>query len=403
MRAYLILTRSITGLSGNPRYVNNKCKLLKESGWKPIVIWNYNSGEIELEHVKSFRNNVLHELQFFPCWYSKRVQDGILNQMMDIVGCVDELVIESNKLQLAAWGELFAKKYKIKHVIFITSEGVVLRNKASFDFFYSKLRKGEFFAINEGSVRNLFKNFTDIENPRNYCWSASPGVEVQDIPFLAFEKLPPSDYTISHFGRYKSYFPKMLEEIKQFVSQYQDKSFNLFFLGDVSDLSCYLKDFFMGLHNVRVFVHPPLLIIPKCFFEKSHIVIATAGCASIARFNNAKVISMDVKTFKPLGLLGYTTLDTNADSLRYNNKLSLSEWLYSVLIKKDSYQEIMSNQSRCYFDSQMKYFDNKDDVYIDCENVDEPITKYDRILKIISKAGWYKVVNFMYYRKRGIK
>lgn len=403
MKTYLILTRSITGLSGNPRYVNNKCKLLKEAGWNPIVVWNYNSGNIELEHVKPFKQNVLHELQFFPCWYSKIVQESILKKIINIIDCNDELIIESNKLQLAAWGELLAKRCNAKHIIFITSEGIKLENRSSFDFFYRKLLKKELFTINEGSVQKLFQKFITIKEPEKYCWAAAPGVEVQEKTFPQFDQMPPSDYVISHFGRYKPYFKEMVNEIKSFITQNPSYSFNLFFLGDVSKSECDLVQIFTGVRNVNVFVHPPMSIIPQIFFKKSHLVIATAGCASIAWQNKSKVISMDVQTHKPLGLLGYTTLDTNVDSKRFDNKFSLSEWLEKILIEKISFRELSNIPRKQYFDSQIKYFTPSDGVYINSEDVEEKITQNDKLLKYISKIGFYKLVNFLFYYKRGIK
>ena len=129
-KKYVILTRNFTGLSGNARYVNCKCKYLKEHGWDVVAIWNHNIGEVELEHVKPFVNNVVRELHFYPSWFNRLTRKRVINKMADIIGTADDIVIESNKLQIAAWGEMLAKQLKAKHVVFVTT---AKSNEEAFD------------------------------------------------------------------------------------------------------------------------------------------------------------------------------------------------------------------------------------------------------------------------------
>ena len=68
MKKYVFLTQSISGITGNQRYVNNKCRWLRQNGWEVLVFWNYNVSPVELEDVKCFdeKKYIHHELKFYP-------------------------------------------------------------------------------------------------------------------------------------------------------------------------------------------------------------------------------------------------------------------------------------------------------------------------------------------------
>ena len=149
MKKYVFLSEDLFGLTGSQRYVNNKCKYLRANGWEVIVFWNYNIAPVVLEHVKCFDNEkyIHHELKFYPSWFSKRERNKILERLASIIGEADQIVIESSKLELGAWGELLAKKLHCKHINFVLTEGVTIQNQETFDYCYAKLLKNEFFNI----------------------------------------------------------------------------------------------------------------------------------------------------------------------------------------------------------------------------------------------------------------
>ena len=101
MKKYVFLTQSISGITGNQRYVNNKCKLLRENGWEVVVLWDYNISPVQLEHVKCFDNEkyIHHELKFYPYWFSRRGRNKVIDKLAAIIGDADQIVIESNKLE----------------------------------------------------------------------------------------------------------------------------------------------------------------------------------------------------------------------------------------------------------------------------------------------------------------
>lgn len=404
MKKYVFLTEILSGLTGTPRYVNNKSKLLREDGWDVVVFWNYNIAPVDLEHIKCFDREeyIHHELKFYPSWFSERERNNVINQLVTVIGEADQIIVESNKLELGAWGELLAKRLHCKHFVFVVTEEIMIHNKDTFDFCYAKMKKDEFFTITESAVKYLFSNFTTIEHPERYFWSAIQGVEVKDYIFPVFDELPQADYTITSFGRRKDYFPYMLAELKLFVSQYPNKRFNLFFIGDMNDSSDIRES--LSLDNAHLVIYPHAVeIVPKQIFTQSDVVVGTAGCAWLSANNGCKTISMDVNRNVPLGLLRYTTLESNTYSGQYSNNKSLSGWLKSLLIDKDEYTPMEAQRVYHTFEYQMKDVDKCDYYYFDSRRVEEKMTQHDVLLKVLVKIGLFRVVEYLYYKKRGVK
>ncbi len=407
VKKYIFLVKGIDGLSGGPRYVNNKCRYLKAHGWDVQVIWTYKVVNVQLEHVKPFDNpiHIFHELQFYPCWFTKRQRNNIIDRIITVVGGGDHIVVESNKLQLGAWGELLAERLGAKHLCFVTTERLRIKNKPTFDFYYSKLKRNEFFTIHEAAVNYLFSGFVEIENPDRYFWSAMQEVDVEEYPFPVFDNMPKADYVITHFGRTKAYFNYMLDEINRFVDKNQQKTINLFFLGEVGDQCDIEKAVDQCGNRVRVFLHPAVKVIPQQVFLKSDVIIATAGCAWVATNGGGKVVSMDVNRNVPLGLMGYTTFDCNTWSGLYEkeNNRSLSEWLQILLIENMSFQKLNTPDFVHDFDYQMRYVTKSDGYYLDSTNVQERITGSDKTLIAINKIGLFNLLDRIYFTKKSKK
>ncbi len=400
MKKYIFLTFSITGLSGNPRYVNNKCRWLKQQGWEVMVFWHNDLVDVQLEHVLPFKDKeyIIHELGYYPCWFSNHKRNAVINMIAQRIGTAEEIVIESNTLPLGAWGELLAKQIKAKHINFVTTEKVKISNQSTFDYCYEKLKRNEFFTINEEAVNLFFSNFIALPNPKDYYWSAIMGVDVDNIDFPAFDNLPNADFTIVHFGRTKGYFPYMISDLKSFFSRYSNKTFNLFFVGQVNDVDVYKRE--LSLPNVQIASYHEVAVVPRQIFTNSDVVIAAAGCAWLSANNGGKTISMDVNRNRPLGLLCYTTLDSNTYSGKYDNHKSLSEWLQALLIDKVEYNKMELSNELHDFTYQMQFVSLPDGFYVDTTRVYEGKTANDRVLIILCKLGLFKLVDWLYFSRK---
>lgn len=389
-------------MTGAPRYVNNKCRYLKTQGWEVFVFWSYNVSHAKLEHLIPFDNKdyVFHELQYYPCWFTKSQQSAIIEKIAKKVGTADQIVVESNKIQLGAWGEMLAQRLGAKHINFVTTEGVKLMNKDTFDFCYAKLKRKEFFNINIAAVKRLFSGFIELEHPEDNYWSAMQNVECEEYPFPSFDNMPKADYTIVSFGRSKGYFPYMLDELERFVTTLSDKTFNIFILGDLKDPDSIREK--LERKNVNLVLYPQAVaVVPKQIFTKSDVVIATAGCAYLAAENGGKVISMDITRHIPLGYYGVTTWDSNTRSSDNTNELSLYEWLESLVIEKRKYEAIPNPVPIHGFDYHMSFITSPDGVYLDASKVRETITRHDKVCIFLTKIGLFKVVDYWYFRRRG--
>ena len=161
MRKYVILCKGIEDFTGAPRYINNKYHFLREHGWEVMVFWSYDINPVPFPDLKQVDDKrfIYHELIFFPKWFTKRQQNRVLSKMVDQIGAADQIVVESNKLQLGAWGEMLAKRLNAKHINFVTTEKLIIHNKSTFDFCYKKLQRHEFFTISPSAVNYLFSNF----------------------------------------------------------------------------------------------------------------------------------------------------------------------------------------------------------------------------------------------------
>ena len=155
----------------------------------------------------------------------------------------------------------------------------------------------------------------------------------------------------------------------------------------------------LELPNVHLTIHPPVVVVPKQIFTKSDIVIGTAGCALLSSNNGCKTIAMDVNQNVPLGLIHYTTLDCNTCSGKYKNEKSLSQWLESILIKKEEYTKMVVQDNYHDFDYQMRFVTPPDGLYIDSSKVRENKTRNDKTMIFLSKIGLFKLVDYFYFTK----
>lgn len=329
----------MAGNAGGPSYMNAKSIWLKDHGWK--VIGFDHTGPLDLNeqvvlpNLFAFKNNRFPELFFPPSYYSKKQREKILQKLIYLTGEDKEYVVESNTPRMALWGELLAQKLKAKHISLIIVEHPELRSRREFEFFKYKLERNELFFIHEKICVQFFSGYYNIseKQAKDYIFSAEMGVKMTESPMKEIENLPSSDYTILSFGRWKPYFPNMIKGIVNFASKNIDKKVLFILMGDVN-LSEDEQNTLRSLENLSYSIIPPQQPVPRAVFDFSDIVIATAGCAYFSNCNGYTVISMDVETLKPLGVLGYTTLDYLRSSNDNSNVPELSELLENALVKR---------------------------------------------------------------------
>ena len=136
-------------------------------------------------------------------------------------------------------------------------------------------------------------------------------------------------------GREKSYLNKVIEGIVKFALNHIDKKVSIVLLGVKALPNEYISKL-TSVSNLKYFCIEAQPIIPKQFFDLCDIVIANAACARMSFEQGAKVISMNVRTNKPLGILGYTTNEISFESQCYKDERELCVLLEDVLIYNSS-------------------------------------------------------------------
>ena len=362
---YVILTYQMAGFTGAPSYVNNKVKWLKEHDVDTVVFDNYGglfiNKEIVLEYLLPYKNNRMLELFFPPSYFTKRQRTRIIERLLMTVGDAEDCVVESNSPRLALWGELLAERLGAKHLILNVGEQLSIHNNEEFGFLDFKLNRHELFTIKPQTIINMFKGYRTIsdDEAQNAFFAASMGVKAEDVPMPELDDLPEAKYIILSFGRYKPYFDNMVKGVVEFSEKHSEDSVNFLIMGDVA-LPPQTEKMLESAPNLFVKFIPSKRPVPKAVFDYSDVVIATAGCANLSYKTGAKTISMDVNTCLPLGVMGYTTIDSVYSSNKEQPHYDVCNLLEDVLVHRlfDGEQRMIKKGSGKGFDFQWELINN---------------------------------------------
>ena len=397
---YVFLTNSMGGYSGGPTYVRNKLLYLKEHGWDVLVFdsTGFGNAKIQLHDFKCFENNRYQELFFNPFWLRKSRREKILFEIISKIGDDEKTVIESNNPAMSIWGELIASRVGAKHLIYLISEKLIVSDKSLYDFFKFKAERKELFSISEKAYNILLSKFEKVSDANQHYWSAAIFVPIEDVECAELEHVKKADFNIGHFGRRKGYFDEMFKGVADFARKNEEKSVNFILLGDAV-ISEEQKNSLPS--NVTMYQLSARQPIPKVFFDKTDVIIATAGCARIAAMTGARVISMDVYNNTPLGVMCYNTIDSNIRSKDNKYGKSLSETLDDVLVNKlyDKEPQMEIKRGDKGYDYQMEFATLSDKRYYNVQGVILPIRAlYAIIIKILLFFNFVNLCSVIRYR-----
>lgn len=382
---YIFLTFTIDRVTGAQRYVNSKVKWLKEQGCD-VLVFDHHGGldikeEVVLDSLKPFKNNRFYELFFPPAYFLDKKRQEIIDAICKIIGPSDDYVVESNSGRLALWGELLSQRLHAKHLLLFVGEHPDIRSEKEYLYYSFKFDRNELLLISAKIAKTLFVGYRTIndDEAENHRFAATMNVFPQVVPMPELDNLPNADYKLLSFGRHKNYFDNMFKGVCEFADKHKDKHFNFIILG-VESLPKSLTRMLDSCSNIYYRLFPLMLIIPKAIFEYSDVVIATAGCANISYFEGAKTISMNVKTCQPLGVLGYTTINTVTDNNNEGNDCSLPVLLEEVLVE-NKYQGdywLERKSSRRGYPFQMSLINDDRQYWTDVNKIvqDPPLRRY---------------------------
>lgn len=339
MKKYIFLGQSILGNGGGQIYLLNKKKFLESIGYD-VSIYSYQiDGEVMFEDFSIYKPLIFPEFQFGLSYFRKHQIQKIQKQVISHVDKAqyEEIVVESNWIGSAEWGELIASKLKAKHVIYLLSEHNCLGT--SFNFLHYKHSKKEISAISETVIREIFDGVSNFS--LNEYSVISAGVFSLSYPQkIACSELESilnnnnADYVISYFGRLEKLKIKYVAEIQELAYKYNGYKFLFIAMGfnDTVEINKYQSVATYTPKNLDIRFVKMQAVLPEQFFSVSDVIVASAGCAVISSINNKITISMEVNAEKPIGLLGITTKQSTFSE--NCSEKSLCELLEDVLIKK---------------------------------------------------------------------
>jgi len=399
MRKYVFLCMNFHGISGGPSYINNKSQWLESNGWNTFGFCGYLYGtdEVVYQGLRELNKSLIEEFTFYPSWFSAKQREKVMDVVKNKIEYEedDEIVIESNSILLAEWGEILGSFLKAKHIVYLIAENLKICDVETFDFLSFKYKRNELFTISEKASKKLFANFVDLEDAGSHFWDAMSSTNAVPIKTKVFDDLPEHDWLITHFGRYKNYFNNLIPEIVSFVKKNQSKKIVFCIVGDHYNRKAVISCF-ENLVNLVVVFFDPMVPIPQKLFDISDVVISTAGCACISFRAGAKTISMDVDNNIPLGVLGYTTREHTFKNSEESNTESLEELLTQVLsenrFQSKPTMELNIDSRKFGYEYHISFVHNNDYTYYQGQLPSKAVGKQQQLDHfLVKKLGLVKI------------
>lgn len=405
MKIYIFLTNSLGGYSGGPSYVRNKKDWLEQHGWDVIAFDSTGNMNTPIKYIDFFEysENRIEELYYHPSWFAKRDRERVIKKILSKVDLrEDDIVVESNTLVLAEWGEIIAKRINAKHLVFLIGENVKISDANEFSFFYHKYKNNELFSISSKAFQSLWGDFYNVDDSDNHYWNAMSMTVPQDTPCNELDIVNDNaDITITHFGRFKDYVPNVINEIYAFADNNNDKLINFIFFG-IKTIPIELKSLLEKKNNILMYFFDSVFPIPKRIFQISDVVVATAGCAAISAREGVKTISYNVETNIPLGIMGYTTTEISySGSTCESISQHLSEILDDILIK-NLYDYSANLQLFKYdkgYEYQMSFINERKHYFDSIMEIDFYRTNNQLIQRVLCKIGLVHIASCLRYYK----
>lgn len=345
MKLYIFLTTLIRGIGGGHIYTLNKIHYLTGLGWDTRFLHaDVKAGRIVIEELRQYEKMGEQHLQRPPYMFSSTKQIHVLDKLvklLDLKHTYDEIVIESQTIDCALWGELLAKRMRAKNFVFLLGELQRTKNEVVYDFWKYKLARKELYGIGKNSLKSLMTGWDVSSLCLDYSLSAYCSNSLADIEFKEMKALPKADYTIGMIGRIDKIFVEYsLDKILKFAQKHSDKRFLVVLIGGTTKQKKIkeLKKKVESLKNIACYITGLIYPIPVELVRKPDVFISTSGSCNVS-YNLGKItISCDIHDFQPIGILGITTKNIMSRSSD-EPPLRLELLLEEILIDKKYREE----------------------------------------------------------------
>ena len=411
MKRYVFIVMNICNIGGSEQYVYNKIQYLENKGFR-IYVFSGMRGKILISDLNKFQNLIIPSVMYSPNCFSKREITQTIDKMRKYIGYNfsenEKVIIESDGVDEAKWGELLASKYNCRHIIFNMQE-VHDYSDAEIAFLRFKYGRKELAGISESSVSKMLKDPNIIVYPQNiinaYCSNVVDDVENNFLPFI----LPERFLTIGSIGRLeKPFVIPMLKELCVYFNIHQDKTYNLILIGGTSEskVISVIKSIIKKCTNVNLVITGILYPIPRELLNLVDLFISTSGSAGVSYYENRPTIKVHPVSGKPVGIMGYS-FNVETDSM-FNelSDVTIIDMINQIVeqkifdsIKKNNYSkeyhELMSKE----FDRQLNFLDDQLSYdYYKTVNISKKGIKYKIygvLGKILGGSGLQRFLDFM--------
>lgn len=321
MKKYVFLTCGVFGVGGGQLYIANKTDYLTKRGYEVHTVSSSVfsiGGVLVYQKLNLAKNHILTDLRYAPDVYSRKRQDANIEKLIASLelGEADEVILESNYLDGAIWGERAAARIGAKHVVFSVSE----HNAADaymLEFLEFKFRRGELATISKNSFENILGTSSVITEQGLPLLRAYLGDAIEDVPCAALEKVQKGDFNVCIMGRgEKRYVEYACLSLAAFCEKHPSFRFSVVLIAEFRDAGKEqaIREAFGAASNVQFYHLGYLSPIPTALMRFFDLYIGGAGCASLFYRQKALTLAMDLYNDRPLGFMGYDVYATNVIS-----------------------------------------------------------------------------------------
>lgn len=317
MKKYVFIVPTVANMGGAQMYIRNKVLWLRQHGWEVDVIVAQ-GGTAKLSELQEF-DYAVPELAFVILNYPDKKKTKVIDAIVKRIGSdrKDETVIESTCISETLWAEAVAKRIGAKHISYLLQEENIISNKGVQDFFMFKLRRKELFGILDTSLAKMFAPFHPIPPQESYMLIAyCTNVEADiDSPYIRQVDTLEHDYVIGMLSRLeKPFVIPAISNFCQYAQSHLDKKFLFLLMGNapkggglLNQIQELIKK---GASNVSVIATGYLYPVPTKLLEQCDAFFTSAGSSWTCERSGVPTISIDGNDFKPIGILGRTTMNS---------------------------------------------------------------------------------------------
>ncbi len=414
-RTYILLTRTICTIGGAQVYVRNKVKYLRECGWN-VEVFSYTRDEIMINDLRPFEKNINTMIKYPPKCFPEKQIHKIVEEIVNssTIDKCERVVVESHEITLSLWGEMLARSFECKHITYLLSEDFPTLPQGILKYLDFKHKRKELAGIHKQSLKLLFKNYKLVSDNEGYSLRAVCENSVEDVPNSIVDNIVRKDINIGCISRLqKSFVNTMVNEIICFSRNNSGKTIQLILIGaspgNIIEEKIIYKT--KGIKNLNVVIVGRVFPIPKKVFKLIDLFISVAGSAGASANEGVLTLTLDVRSHKPIGFLGYDTQESLYSQSDYD--ISITDVLERILIKKQGVgkNRYTNYKSRDYNKEYLKHLafidaSDKNNNYYEIESI--KLTPKDLLKKyligILGVSLFEIIMNHIYkFRLRNLK